>query len=209
MNGQKFVYKFVAFPEITKTETKIPFSVKMGRMATDDGSTNRDGEEENGNPPSPTLSNSPPSMVVSKSELQDNYYRCYMQECQANESLAKAVEQPNSKYLNATQGSHVAANVKSNVTASHAPRDYCYSPSSAMRDVWRPRDGMDEKSARGKADVSALSSSANEERARNAAATAVLWAGLQQMSASSSKGTSSDLDSKLTFKYIISCLAMG
>ena len=26
--GQKFVYKFVSFPEVVKTENKIPFKVK-------------------------------------------------------------------------------------------------------------------------------------------------------------------------------------
>lgn len=31
--GQKFVYKFVSFPEIVKTETKIPFKVKMESIA--------------------------------------------------------------------------------------------------------------------------------------------------------------------------------
>ena len=27
--GQKFVYKFVSFPEVVKTENKIPFKVKI------------------------------------------------------------------------------------------------------------------------------------------------------------------------------------
>lgn len=31
--GQKFVYRFVSFPEIVKTENKIPFHVKMESMA--------------------------------------------------------------------------------------------------------------------------------------------------------------------------------
>ncbi|XP_025106769.1 LOW QUALITY PROTEIN: ETS domain-containing protein Elk-3-like [Pomacea canaliculata] len=31
--GQKFVYKFVSFPEIVKTETKVPFKVKMESIA--------------------------------------------------------------------------------------------------------------------------------------------------------------------------------
>lgn len=43
MNGQKFVYKFVSFPEIIKTETKIPFRVKMERM----NNTSNDSSEEN------------------------------------------------------------------------------------------------------------------------------------------------------------------
>ena len=43
------MYKFVSFPEIIKTETKIPFRVKMERINDED------------HPPSPTAS--PPSMV--------------------------------------------------------------------------------------------------------------------------------------------------
>ncbi|KAL5014490.1 hypothetical protein ScPMuIL_008760 [Solemya velum] len=35
--GQKFVYKFVSFPEIVKTETKVPFKVKMESMAHEYG----------------------------------------------------------------------------------------------------------------------------------------------------------------------------
>ncbi|XP_041347785.1 ETS domain-containing protein Elk-3-like isoform X2 [Gigantopelta aegis] len=35
--GQKFVYKFVSFPEIVKTETKIPFKVKMESLAQEYG----------------------------------------------------------------------------------------------------------------------------------------------------------------------------
>ena len=35
--GQKFVYKFVSFPEVVKTEHKIPFSVKMANMSHDPG----------------------------------------------------------------------------------------------------------------------------------------------------------------------------
>ena len=38
--GQKFVYRFVAFPEIVKMENKIPFHVKMESMASGPGSTN-------------------------------------------------------------------------------------------------------------------------------------------------------------------------
>ncbi|XP_064632020.1 ETS domain-containing protein Elk-3-like [Lineus longissimus] len=33
--GQKFVYKFVSFPEVVKTENKVPFKVKMESMATE------------------------------------------------------------------------------------------------------------------------------------------------------------------------------
>lgn len=33
--GQKFVYKFVSFPEIVKTENKIPFKVKMDSLANE------------------------------------------------------------------------------------------------------------------------------------------------------------------------------
>ncbi|XP_013394815.1 ETS domain-containing protein Elk-3-like [Lingula anatina] len=33
--GQKFVYKFVSFPETIKTENKIPFKVKMESLATE------------------------------------------------------------------------------------------------------------------------------------------------------------------------------
>ncbi|GFO44409.1 ets domain-containing protein elk-1 [Plakobranchus ocellatus] len=35
--GQKFVYKFVSFPEIVKTETKVPFKVKMESLAHEYG----------------------------------------------------------------------------------------------------------------------------------------------------------------------------
>lgn len=35
--GQKFVYKFVSFPEIVKTENKIPFKVKMESLAQEYG----------------------------------------------------------------------------------------------------------------------------------------------------------------------------
>ncbi|XP_067683909.1 ETS domain-containing protein Elk-3-like isoform X2 [Haliotis asinina] len=35
--GQKFVYKFVSFPEIVKTENKIPFKVKMESLAHEYG----------------------------------------------------------------------------------------------------------------------------------------------------------------------------
>ncbi|XP_021367990.1 ETS domain-containing protein Elk-3-like isoform X1 [Mizuhopecten yessoensis] len=35
--GQKFVYKFVSFPEIVKTENKIPFKVKMETLAQEYG----------------------------------------------------------------------------------------------------------------------------------------------------------------------------
>ncbi|XP_005103975.2 ETS domain-containing protein Elk-3, partial [Aplysia californica] len=35
--GQKFVYKFVSFPEIVKTETKVPFKVKMETLANEYG----------------------------------------------------------------------------------------------------------------------------------------------------------------------------
>lgn len=35
--GQKFMYKFVSFPEIVKTETKIPFKVKMESLAQEYG----------------------------------------------------------------------------------------------------------------------------------------------------------------------------
>lgn len=37
--GQKFVYKFVSFPEIVKTENKIPFRVKMESLANKYGQT--------------------------------------------------------------------------------------------------------------------------------------------------------------------------
>ena len=37
--GQKFVYKFVSFPEIIKTENKIPFKMKMESMSQDYNST--------------------------------------------------------------------------------------------------------------------------------------------------------------------------
>ena len=35
--GQKFVYKFVSFPEVIKTENKIPFKVKMESLAQEFG----------------------------------------------------------------------------------------------------------------------------------------------------------------------------
>ena len=35
--GQKFMYKFVSFPEIVKTETKVPFKVKMETLAQEYG----------------------------------------------------------------------------------------------------------------------------------------------------------------------------
>lgn len=35
--GQKFVYKFVSFPEIVKTENKVPFKVKMETLAQEYG----------------------------------------------------------------------------------------------------------------------------------------------------------------------------
>ena len=35
--GQKFMYKFVSFPEIVKTETKVPFKVKMESLAQEYG----------------------------------------------------------------------------------------------------------------------------------------------------------------------------
>lgn len=41
--GQKFVYKFVSFPEIVKTENKIPFKVKMESLAQEMGCRNLPG----------------------------------------------------------------------------------------------------------------------------------------------------------------------
>ena len=32
--GQKFVYKFVSFPEIVKTETKVPFKVSPSELVS-------------------------------------------------------------------------------------------------------------------------------------------------------------------------------
>ena len=37
--GQKFMYKFVSFPEIVKTETKVPFKQKMETLAQEYGQT--------------------------------------------------------------------------------------------------------------------------------------------------------------------------
>lgn len=37
--GQKFMYKFVSFPEIVKTETKVPFKEKMETIAQEYGQT--------------------------------------------------------------------------------------------------------------------------------------------------------------------------
>lgn len=37
VNGQKFVYKFVSFPEIVKHENKVPFKVKMETLAKEYG----------------------------------------------------------------------------------------------------------------------------------------------------------------------------
>ncbi|KAL4226235.1 erythroblast transformation specific domain [Mactra antiquata] len=37
VNGQKFMYKFVSFPEIVKTETKVPFKQKMETLAQEYG----------------------------------------------------------------------------------------------------------------------------------------------------------------------------
>lgn len=54
--GQKFVYRFVAFPEIVKMENKIPFHVKMESMASTNSSNGLTPNSIPGSPPSPPLS---------------------------------------------------------------------------------------------------------------------------------------------------------
>ena len=196
VNGQKFVYKFVSFPEITKTETKVPFSVKMSKFSNPEDGLNLGDGEENGSPPSPTLSSSPPSLVVSKSEPQDDYFRYYMQQYQANSSLAKTYDQT-TKYPKSSQQSvsalaekRIVDNETSQASREHSHR---HSQSASSHDVWRPGDASKATLSSGtkhndvanlslSATLAALSASSLSEEDRVRAATAALWAGFQQAS---------------------------
>ncbi|XP_039262540.2 uncharacterized protein LOC120338695 isoform X1 [Styela clava] len=66
VNGQKFVYKFVSFPEIIKTETKIPFRVKMERMSHPSSESADEGRA------SPPTQSSMSSHVMDKLENYNN-----------------------------------------------------------------------------------------------------------------------------------------
>lgn len=66
VNGQKFVYKFVSFPEIIKTETKIPFRVKMERMSHPSSESADEGRQ------SPPTQSSVSSHVTEKAENYNN-----------------------------------------------------------------------------------------------------------------------------------------
>ncbi|XP_070557564.1 ETS domain-containing protein Elk-3-like [Ptychodera flava] len=77
--GQKFVYKFVSFPEIIKTETKVPFRVKMeslepqtSRPHSYPGAGNSNGSCSNSSASSSHVVHSVSSLASSKSNSYSN-----------------------------------------------------------------------------------------------------------------------------------------
>lgn len=166
----------------------------MGRISNQDG-INLDGEDENGGPPSPTLSNSPPSMVVPKND--DDYYQYYIRQCQKSGSLP----------LNRGSNLKLSTTTKQS-SAWRSSRD-CrdrFSPSSSSHNTWRPNNSSNEvhsngtkkndvmnsatTSAAAAAALSAASSGASENNFRNVSATADLWAQLHQYAAAAAVAAS-------------------
>nr|CAB3242113.1 ELK protein [Phallusia mammillata] len=145
VNGQKFVYKFVSFPEIIKTETKIPFRVKMERLSHNEGNTGIPGEdEEDGEPPSPTLSNSPPSMVVSRPDVSEEDYHYYLKRQQAETAhdLEQFSRQMNQQQQQRKSNHEVLPDQRRSLNGGKS-RNYHghFSTASSSGDGWRLQDG--------------------------------------------------------------------
>ncbi|CAK8689571.1 uncharacterized protein LOC143459272 [Clavelina lepadiformis] len=218
VNGQKFVYKFVSFPEIIKTETKIPFRVKMERLTHSDGGSNGPADEEDGNPPSPTLSNSPPSMVVNRPDTSDDGLRYYLH-CQQQLSHSEEKDFEGSiKSRRKPPSQNDVLSSQRRLLTSHNERDSHgrLSPSHSQ-DSWSLRESNDENRKYAQdalsynahsSDVSRMSLNATsaavaaaaalsaaslteEERARNAGATAAFWAGIRQVVAAAAAASTS------------------
>jgi len=209
VNGQKFVYKFVSFPEVAKADAKIPFSVKMGKMDNSDEGSNAPDEEEE-MPPSPTLSNSPPpSMVASlKPEITESeYQRMFLQwQHVRNQSESRCFEQQNSN----NRHSHISSKSSSTPVpkrhslSSERQRASRQSPTPSY-DAWRTDAETGHASTNRtqspparhndttnypfnvpSATMAAIAAASlsEEERKRRMAATAAFWDGFRQAAAS-------------------------
>ena len=73
--GQKFVYRFVAFPEIIKMENKIPFHVKMESISGNGGSRQSSLSQTNGMSNPNHGSNSINKHISSLSNLSLNHHK--------------------------------------------------------------------------------------------------------------------------------------
>ena len=174
----------------------------MERLSNNDGnSVLAENEDDDVEPPSPTLSNSPPSMVVSRPEISEDNYRYYLQRQQ---DIKTAEQLP----LMQRRNSNVEAipeqrrPLNNSKTREYQGRFF----SGATGETWRLKEAAQDSRAvmhpgvRSVDDVSALgfdpTSAAvaaaaalsaagmnDEERARNAAATAAFWAGFRQAAA--------------------------
>uniref|UniRef100_H2YWC2 ETS domain-containing protein n=1 Tax=Ciona savignyi TaxID=51511 RepID=H2YWC2_CIOSA len=218
VNGQKFVYKFVSFPEIIKTETKIPFRVKMERLTQNEGCPGGMDDDEEGDPPSPTPSSSPPSMVVGRGEVTEDDYRYFIQRRQQELKELEQVEQ-RKKHHNEQK-----LDQRRQLNKLAYPN---YSPSQSPADSWRHREMADEShippsalqhNSRSVEEVAGMSlehmtsaaaaaaaalSASQEERARSAAATAAFWAGFRQAAAAAVAATTSKTeDALITPRYL-------
>ena len=170
----------------------------MGRISSQEGS-NLEGDEENGAPPSPTLSNSPPSMVAPKTE--DEYYRYYVRQYKKNTFLAQRRDQ-----TSASHQKHSATTKQNPAWQTSRDSRPHFSPSTS-RNAWRPSDCSDEAHSNGtkkndvmsnasNSSVAAAASEANENNAQSGSATANLWARLQAAAAAAAAASSTmeDID---------------
>ena len=213
MNGQKFVYKFVSFPEVAKADAKIPFSVKMGKMEnSDEGSSAPDEEDEM--PPSPTLSNSPPpSMVASlKPDYNDSEYQRMLFQWQHARSQpeSRCYDQANSNNRHShipSKNSLTPAQSRHSLPTTDRQRSNRQSPTSSY-DAWRTEAEKGHVSnnrtqspspkhkdtanypfnmssaAMAAAFAFSAATLSDEERTRRLAATAAFWDGFRQAAAS-------------------------
>nr|NP_001116439.1 Elk protein [Ciona intestinalis]BAE06397.1 transcription factor protein [Ciona intestinalis] len=220
VNGQKFVYKFVSFPEIIKTETKIPFRVKMERLTQNENGQGGIDDDDEGDPPSPTPSSSPPSMVVGRSDVTEEDYRYFIQRQQEAKELEQAEKRKKLSHQNEQRQEQRRQLKQLNYSN--------YSPTQSPADNWRHREMAEEShhatgslqhATRSVEDVARMSlgaassaaaaaaaaalSATQEERARNAAATAAFWAGFRQAAAAAVvASTSKPEDPLLTQRYL-------
>ena len=208
MNGQKFVYKFVSFPEIVKAESKLPYSSKFRKENSDDGS---DLAEEEDMPPSPTLSNSPPPSMVAnlKREVNENDYRSYLMNWNTHsQSQTHHLDNAKTKkrlIYDSHNDSSSPATQRQPFSATDRQRERA-SPLSS-HDSWRLRDETSDSSpqapqslplnrntaqnfslgmssAMAAAFAFTAASFSEEEQARRAAATAAFLDGFRQATAS-------------------------